>query len=101
MHRPREFSIGPHCDAQYQHPDGTLNIYLPLTRIRDTNSLYIESEPGREDFHPLALEVGEFTSFYGAFCTHFAVENLSDETRVSLDFRLVPGCCYEEEERLA
>ena len=43
------------------------------------------------------LEVGELTSFYGAYCTHFAVENLSDVTRVSLDFRLLPGCCHEEE----
>ena len=36
---------------------GTLNIYLPLTRIGDTNSLYVESQPGSEDFHPLTLEV--------------------------------------------
>jgi hypothetical protein len=25
MHRPNEFSIGPHCDAQYQLPDGNIN----------------------------------------------------------------------------
>ena len=98
VHRPGEFSIGPHCDAQYQHPDGTLNVYLPLTRIWDTNSLYVESTPGREDFHPLRLELGELATFYGALCTHFAVENMSGATRVSLDFRLLPGCCHAEDE---
>ena len=95
VHRPGEFSIGPHCDAQYQLPDGNLNVYLPLTSIRDTNSLYLESAPGREDFRPLRLDYGELATFYGAFCTHFALENLTQVTRVSLDFRVVPGCCYE------
>jgi hypothetical protein len=94
VHRPGEFSIGPHIDAQYQLPDGSLNAYLPLTSIDDTNSLYLESAPGREDFHPLRLAYGQFCTFYGAFCTHFAVENLSERTRVSLDFRVVPGGCY-------
>ena len=96
VHRPGEFSIGPHIDAQYQLPDGSLNAYLPLTSIDDTNSLYLESAPGREDFHPLRLAYGQFCTFYGAFCTHFAVENLSERTRVSLDFRVVPGGCYAD-----
>ena len=30
-------------------------------------------------------------------CAHFSAENTTDATRVSLDFRLVPGGCYEEE----
>lgn len=28
--------------------------------------------------------------FHGALCTHFAVENNTDVTRVSLDFRVLP-----------
>lgn len=94
VHRPGEFSIGPHCDAQYQLPDGNLNFYLPLTRIWDTNSIYLESEPSAEDFRPLALDYGDLVSFYGAYCTHFTARNATDHTRVSLDFRLVPGNCY-------
>lgn len=27
--------------------------------------------------------------------SQFAVENLTEKTRVSLDFRIIPGCCYE------
>ena len=94
--RPGEFSIGPHCDAQYNLPDGNLNVWLPLTDASDTNSLYLESKPGKEDFHPLNLSYGEYATFYGQQCVHFAVENLTEDTRVSLDFRLVPGCCYDE-----
>ena len=94
--RPGEFSIGPHCDAQYNLPDGNLNVWLPLTDAFDTNSLYLESNPGKEDFHPLNLSYGEYATFYGQKCVHFAVENLTEDTRVSLDFRIVPGCCYDE-----
>ena len=94
--RPGEFSIGPHCDAQYNLPDGNLNVWLPLTAACHTNSLYLESQPGKEDFHPLNLSYGEYATFYGQRCVHFAVENLTKDTRVSLDFRVVPGCCYDE-----
>ena len=95
MHRPGEFSIGPHCDAQYQLPDGNLNCYLPLTSLSHTNSLYLESSPGAEDFHPLSMDYGELATFWGCMCTHFAVENLTEQTRCSLDFRIIPGNCYE------
>ena len=94
--RPGEFSIGPHCDAQYNLPDGNLNVWLPLTDAFNTNSLYLERRPGAEDFHPLNLSYGEYVTFYGQQCVHFAVENLTQDTRVSLDFRVVPGCCYDE-----
>ena len=96
--RPGEFSIRPHCDAQYQLPDGNVNVYLPLTSIWDTNSLYLESQPGLADYHPLRLDYGQLSTFHGVYCTHFAVENLTDITRCSLDFRLIPGCCYPEHE---
>ena len=96
VHRPAEFSIGPHCDAQYQLPNGYLNIWLPLTPAADANSIYLESEPGKEDFKPLNLQYGELVTFYGAFCTHFAVENTTADTRVSLDFRVAPGNLYDE-----
>ena len=101
VHRPREFSIGPHCDAQYQAPEGNLNFYLPLSgAIWGTNSLYVESAPGREDWRPLELSYGEVACFDGLHCAHFTAENTTAHTRVSLDFRLVPGGCYEEDVQL-
>lgn len=98
VHRPGEFSIGPHCDAQYQAPDGNINFYLPLTdAIWGTNSLFLESEPGKEDWRPLELRYGDIQRFYGVYCAHFTAENTTSVTRASLDFRLIPGCCFEEE----
>ena len=98
VHRPGEFSIGPHCDAQYQAPEGNLNFYVPLSRaIWGTNSLFVESAPGREDWRPLMLRHGEIATFDGLRCAHFTAENTTAHTRVSLDFRLVPGGCYEED----
>ena len=49
----------------------------------------------RRDDDNAEVDYGELATFYGAFCTHFALENLTQVTRVSLDFRVVPGCCYE------
>ena len=89
------------CSVLYQAPDGNLNYYVPLTdAIYGTNSLYLESEPGREDWRALELSYGELQTFYGVYCNHFTAENTTAVTRVSLDFRLVPGCCYEEDAAL-
>ena len=39
-------------------------------------------------------------TFNGVYCSHFTAENTTDVTRVSLDFRLLPGDCYEEDVEL-
>ena len=51
--------------------------------------MYTESHPGREDWHPLRTKSVELGfSFDGARCLHFTLENTTDQTRVSLDFRI-------------
>jgi hypothetical protein len=87
--RPGEFSIGPHCDAYYGFSQANINFYVPLTKISGTNSLILESEPGKEDWHTIELEYGGIKRFYGAQCSHFTPENTTDDTRVSLDFRII------------
>jgi len=59
VNRPAEFSIGPHCDAMYGHVLGNLNYYLPLTNIWGSNSLFLESSPGAEDWHPIKSQYGD------------------------------------------
>lgn len=87
--RPGEFSIGPHCDTAYGHSICNLNFHVPLTPVYGTNALYIESHPGKEDWHPLtAKSPGLGFLFDGARCIHFTLENTTDATRVSLDFRI-------------
>ena len=87
--RPGEFSIGPHCDIAYGHSIGNLNFHIPLTPVFGTNALYTESHPGREDWHPLTTKsVGLGYLFDGARCIHFALENTTNVSRVSIDFRI-------------
>ncbi|OLQ08024.1 Streptomycin biosynthesis protein StrG [Symbiodinium microadriaticum] len=87
--RPGEFSIGPHCDTAYGHSIGNLNFHVPLTPVLSANALFVESRPGAEDWHPLtAKHPGHGFMFDGARCIHFTLENTTDTTRVSLDFRI-------------
>lgn len=87
--RPTEFSIGPHCDISYGHSMGNINFHIPLTPTFGTNCVYTESHPGKEDWHPLKTKsVGLGYIFDGARCIHFGLENMTESTRVSLDFRI-------------
>lgn len=97
--RPGEFSLGPHSDCNYGFQAGNVNFYLPLVTIGGSNSLAIESTPGREDWHFLVLKYGEIQRFWGAMCTHFTPENTTNETRVSFDFRVIPGIVFERKDR--
>jgi len=87
--KPGEFSIGPHCDMTYGHSIGNINFHIPLTPTFGTNALYTETHPGREDWHPLTSKSrGLGYIFDGARCLHFGLENTTERTRVSLDFRI-------------
>ena len=93
---PSPVAIGvPHCDANYGHQPGQINFWLPLVDVCGASSLHVESMPGQGDFHPLDLRHGEVARFYGNRCVHYTVPNQTDTTRVSLDFRVVPGGVYD------
>ena len=93
---PAPLAIGvPHCDAHYGHQPGQINFWLPLVDVHGSCSLHVESAPGVGDFHPLTLQYGELGRFYGNKCIHYAVANDTDTTRISLDFRIVPGSCFD------
>ena len=87
--KPSEPTTPLHCDMDYHHQSSELNFWLPLTSVWDTNSLWVESSPGRGDFNAPAMEYGQCSRFYGNKCRHFTKPNLTGKTRVSLDFRAV------------
>lgn len=93
--RPNEFSIGPHSDISYGFSQANINFYVPLTDIYGTNSLVLESCMGKEDWHTIDATYGCVKRFWGAMCSHFTPENTTEDTRVSLDFRILPGSCWE------
>ena len=106
--RPGESSTDPHCDMSQGHSIGSISYHIPLTQTFGTNALYLESRPGREDWHPLVTKSpGLGFQFDGARCLHFNLKNETDITRVSLNFRIAitraPDCndiAYDPDDQL-
>ena len=93
--------IGLHCDGDYGHPVEELNFMISITGQQNTNSCYIEKVPGKGDFAPLKIAKGEFMSFNGNKCRHYNKKNVEGKTRISFDFRVIPGSLYKESENVA
>jgi hypothetical protein len=86
--------IGMHCDADYNHPPEEFNYIIALTDMVETNSLYIESSPGSNDFKNLIMNNNEFCYFWGNKCRHYNMKNKTGRSRVSIDFRVIPFSAY-------
>lgn len=76
-----------HRDSEYGQTEGHVNLWLPVTKVGGTNSMYLETNVGAEDFAPLELAYGEACIFRGTDLTHGTVDNLSGSTRISYDIR--------------
>ena len=86
---PSRAKVNTHKDRDYGHQNGELNFWVPLTdRLETGVDLYVESEEDGKDFKPLETDIGFVSSFFGTGCSHYVNENLSESTRVSLDFRV-------------
>ncbi|WKN45146.1 hypothetical protein [Tunicatimonas pelagia] len=79
-----------HRDRDYGHNTAEINYFVPQTKAFDTNTVWIESEEGLQDFNPMELEIGQFARFNGASLEHGAVVNATGKSRVSFDFRIIP-----------
>lgn len=83
---------GLHTDEEYGHPPGEVNFFLPVTSLTyDTNSLYVEGDTMRGDFEPFELSYGEMMMWNGNSCRHCSPRNISNQTRISFDFRVIAG----------
>jgi len=83
--------IPPHYDSDHlgNHPEGEKNFILPITKMYGTNRMYIESEPGKKDFKGIDLNYGDLLFFNGNKCTHYNEQNIENDIRISLDFRVI------------
>jgi len=93
---PNNVAIGQkHCDSEYNHPEGEINFWIPLTKVFENNGIWLESEPGKGDFHPIGnLNYGNIFRFYGNKCRHYNNINDTGSTRISFDFRVMPRSKY-------
>ena len=81
-------------DDDHKHPDGEINFCIAITKMKDTTAIWAESSPGKKDFSPMEIEYGEFFNFNGNKCAHGNKINISDNVRISLDFRIIPKSKY-------
>jgi perosamine synthetase len=88
---PESIAVPPHKDSDSlsNHPLGERNFLLPITHMKDSNSLFIESEPDKKDFKSIELNYGEIFLFDGNLCTHYNEKNKTNKLRISLDFRVI------------
>lgn len=80
-----------HRDSDYGHDPAEINFLVPQTPAAGNNTMWIESEVGKEDYGPLDMELGQFARFHGAVLSHGAMVNDTGRSRVSFDFRVVPA----------
>ncbi len=87
--------IGMHTDSEYNHPSSEINFIIAITEMWDSNSVYFESEPNKGDFEALNLRRNEFIKICANQLRHYNLKNITGQTRVSLDFRIIPYSKYD------
>ena len=91
VHYPKAKAIREfHRDSDYNHQVGTVNYWLPLTRAFSTNSVWLEIEPGAEEFRPIEMIPGQVLCFDALRLKHGNHRNDTYMSRVSFDFRVIP-----------
>lgn len=88
-----------HVDTQdgYYHPPGEINFIVPMTNCYGNNSVWIESEPQKGDYHPVKMNYGNLLSFSGGTHRHGNKINDTGKSRISFDFRILPLSKYNPE----
>lgn len=106
---PEAKSVNFHNDCWYGHGDEIINVWIPLTNVRETQSLaflsdqenekalkfFKENEPSLIEIQKYCEERAHFTELdYGQFITfptkslHGTFHNKSSEIRISFDLRI-------------
>ena len=80
---PNSIAIPPHKDSDYlsNHPLYEKNFIIPITEMKNTNSIYIESEEDKKDFKSITLNPSELFYFNGNTCTHYNEQNQENKLR--------------------
>ena len=102
VHLPNNVSVGEfHKDMDYRNKEWAekvkeINYYVPLTKAYGTNTIWAESEEDRGDFKPIYSNYGECIEWEASKLTHGNKDNITSNTRVSFDFRIIPKSRYIE-----
>jgi perosamine synthetase len=87
----QNIAVPAHCDSDHlgKHPLGEKNFLLPITEMKKSTRLFIESEPKKGDYQGVDLVPGELFYFNGNTCIHKNETNVEDFVRISFDFRVL------------
>eukprot|EP00940_MAST-03C_sp_MAST-3C-sp2_P000087 g87.t1 len=90
--------IGLHCDSEFDHPKGEVNIIVPLTDMFRSNSIFFEPHPisalEPKDYTAMTMSKDQFFIGNLNVMKHYNRINRTGKTRVSLDFRVLPMSKY-------
>ena len=79
-----------HRDVDVTGKEQQINCFLPFTDVFDTNTLWVETDYGLQDYKPINLKYGQAILWDGGHLMHGTVKNQTCFTRVSCDFRFQP-----------
>lgn len=90
-------AVPAHCDSDHlgKHPLGEKNFLLPITQMKGSTRLFLESEPNKGDYQGIDLTPGELLYFNGNTCIHKNETNVEDFVRISFDFRVLTLDAYK------
>ena len=95
---PNNLSVAEfHNDKSYSHSPHEVNIFLPITDAKETYTIWAESIENLGDYSPMNAEYGEYFIWDGANLKHGNKINISDISRFSVDFRVLPYSKYDED----
>lgn len=99
VHQVDNLGVGEwHKDKSYNHGVNELNFWLPFTDTIETNTIWCESKEDHGDYMPYSVKYGEVLIFSGANLMHGNKINTTEDTRVSMDFRLVDPTLFSSKE---
>lgn len=78
-----------HKDSTYNHGVTEVNFWMPFVNTNEQNTIWMESKEDKGDYKPYIVNYGEILVFSGANLFHGNKNNDSNQSRVSIDFRLV------------
>jgi ectoine hydroxylase-related dioxygenase (phytanoyl-CoA dioxygenase family) len=76
-----------------------MNFFLPFVDTNKYNTIWAESKQDKGDYSPFLLKYGEVKRWNGANLMHGNVVNTSGESRVSVDFRVLPISQLDDKKR--
>jgi len=101
LHFPGNIAVGEYHkdkwyrDAEWHQEVKELNYYLPFTNAYESNTIWVESEEDKGDYKAIDIEYGECVQWDGVNLMHGNKRNITNSTRISVDFRVIPYSSYK------